>query len=350
MKSPERANGGRVETELQAALHEVSNALTVVLGGLDDARKALPPGAASDALELAYAHAKRGHKIARRAIGARTDGDLGVRSALSIASDAVAATAREATLRGVGVEICETGTDAMVEGSDAVLQILINLLLNALAFSPQGSAVRLHVDIEAQVVFRVTDQGPGIAPELRARLFTPGHSMRPGGAGVGLSHSRDLAMQHQATLRLLDRALGAEFELRWPVSDAPSQTIQRPPRPEGIAGLRLIVLEDDAAVMGMVQFGLETRGAIVDTARTLAELTTLACNAVHYDAALVDFSPIQFDAARVLTDLQVRKPGLPIILISGSAVAPDEGLPLAAYVQKPFEVAELVVAIQACQR
>src|SRR5689334_12172948 len=66
------------ETDLAAALHEVSNALTVVLGWLDVAAARLPDGSAgaslSEALEVAQSHARLGHQIARRAIGAEPSG------------------------------------------------------------------------------------------------------------------------------------------------------------------------------------------------------------------------------------------------------------------------------------
>ncbi|HKQ70859.1 MAG TPA: sensor histidine kinase, partial [Polyangiaceae bacterium] len=57
------------ERDLAGALHEVSNALTVVLGWLDNAR-ANADGAALEAIEVARAHAGLGHAIARRAVGA----------------------------------------------------------------------------------------------------------------------------------------------------------------------------------------------------------------------------------------------------------------------------------------
>ncbi|MEN9577424.1 MAG: hypothetical protein RJA70_433 [Pseudomonadota bacterium] len=334
------------ETELQGALHEISNALTVVLGWLEDARVQIPAGPGLKAVEVALAHARRGHTIARRAIGARVDSDSSVRSALSVAADAATATFREAEHRGTKIRLSDAESDAMVEGSDDILQILVNLLLNALSFSPKGSEVRMDVaTVQAHVLFTVADQGPGVGVESRAKLFLRGNSMRPGGAGVGLAHSRELAAKHGASLSLLNGDAGAAFELRWPISDAPSQTVQLAPRSQSLSGMRLIVLEDDTAVMEMVQFGLEAYGAIVDAATNVAQLTELSNNGETYDAALVDFSPIQFDAPRVLGDLQAKKAGVPIILISGSAIAPDEVLPLAAWVQKPFELGELVRAL-----
>src|SRR5690606_27255644 len=63
------------DLDLAGTLHEVSNALTVVLGWVAEARDKLPPGEVRDALEIAYSHAHRGHAAARRAIDGRVECD-----------------------------------------------------------------------------------------------------------------------------------------------------------------------------------------------------------------------------------------------------------------------------------
>src|SRR3954467_8341123 len=74
------------ERDLAGALHEVSNALTVVLGWLDNARAGLD-GRALEAVEVARAHASLGHAIARRAIGAPVTDGSELRSAQSLVRD-----------------------------------------------------------------------------------------------------------------------------------------------------------------------------------------------------------------------------------------------------------------------
>src|SRR3569832_150888 len=79
------------ERDLAGALHEVSNALTVVLGWLDNALAACAPalegqpdadGTARQAIEIARTHASLGHAIARRAVGAPVSEGSELRSAL----------------------------------------------------------------------------------------------------------------------------------------------------------------------------------------------------------------------------------------------------------------------------
>ncbi len=76
-------------------------------------------------------------------------------------------------------------------------QILVNLLSNAVRHSPEGGRVSVRVDPRpAAVVFRVSDHGPGIPPELQEQIFEPFERFDPHsglGTGLGLPVSRRLA-------------------------------------------------------------------------------------------------------------------------------------------------------------
>ncbi len=343
------------DADLAGALHEVSNALTVVLGWLSDARNKAPAGEVRDALDIAYSHAHRGHYVARRAIGGTSDDREEMRSCQSLVTDAVRAASREAAAKGVSLEHAEVEVDEAVGRPDDVLQVLVNLLLNAVAFTPRGGVVRLAAEVrESEVVFRVTDEGPGVPEMQRPSLFTRGQSMRPGGAGIGLSHSHALAERNGGRLRLLPSSKGAAFELCWPISDAPSRTSQRVPTSSvesaprdfrSLNGMRVLVLEDDAAVMAMVQMGLAAKGVEVLPAGAIEEVRALIDRGERYDAAFVDLSPIQSDPAAGLSTVRQGREEMPVILISGSALAPQAGLALSGWVHKPFEVGELCAAL-----
>jgi len=77
------------------ALHEVSNSLTVVLGWLDRAKSQMPHGEAHAAIDVALSHARLGHSIARRAIGAEVQEGNVTRSALSVARERCSASLKK---------------------------------------------------------------------------------------------------------------------------------------------------------------------------------------------------------------------------------------------------------------
>ena len=76
--------------------------------------------------------------------------------------------------------------------------VLTNLLVNALEVMPVGGSLCISATAgEASVVVRVLDTGPGIAPEIRDRLFQPFVTARkPGGLGLGLAQARRVVTDH----------------------------------------------------------------------------------------------------------------------------------------------------------
>lgn len=344
-----RAEVADPETDLAGALHEVSNALTVVLGWLEAARSHSEEGEARSALDVARIHAHLGHVIARRAIGGDAPSVERTRSALSIASDAATGVKQEAARNGVRIDLDEAGVDdVVVNEAPSVLQILINLLLNAIAFSPENEGVALEIRTDgATVTFAVGDRGPGIDGAQAKDLFRASTTTRAGGAGVGLRHCHALAASKGGMLTLAPSEVGARFELAWPVGEARSTTEAQSPPSVGVDGQRLLVVEDDRAVLSLLEMGLGSRGAQVVTATNMSELEKVASGADRFDAALIDLSPIEADPAGALRTLRTANPGIPIIVISGTAVGPPEGTEdqISGWVRKPFELGEILAAL-----
>ena len=347
VKSLEATTSTATDPELAGALHEVSNALTVVMGWLDHARTVLPAGPARDALEVAHAHARLGHSVARQAIGAKQNEEESTRSALALSREAVLGIRQEALRRRVTVSVVDhDAPDLLVDSAPAAMQILMNLLLNAVEFSPEGGAVRLELCASAgDMIFAVVDSGPGISHEQVDVLFTEPGSTRSGGAGIGLRHSHALALKHGGELRLATgHGAGARFELKWPVGEAPSRTLNRSAPPLALDGLRVLVLEDDPAVLSLLEFGLGARGATVAAALNDSELLLMLSQGV-FDVALIDLSPLGENPNDVLDRLVRTRPDLPLIVISGS-VSPDvSAKTISAWVRKPFQIGELSDAI-----
>ena len=113
---------------------------------------------------------------------------------------ATLAAAHPSRAEGVSVAI-SNGAAGSVEGDDDVLhRAVFNLVLNAVQLSPQGGEVRVEVTSlrpedappgvrlsGGGVSIRIADDGPGIPPEARERMFDPFFTTRPGGSGLGLA-------------------------------------------------------------------------------------------------------------------------------------------------------------------
>jgi CheY-like chemotaxis protein len=335
---------------LRGALHDVANALTVVLGWLDLSSKAASfDGEGAEHLRVAQHWARHGRGIALRAIGASRALDAhGPTDLAALLRDAVAGAVPQASERGATILVQSTAVGSEpLRAWPLALQVLTNILLNAVSFSPSGAQVRVNVSVDherARIV--VTDQGPGIDPAIRTRIFDGVPSSRPGGSGIGLPHSRALAEGQGGTLRVIDSELGAAIEVMWPLAGSQARM-----RPVGrlrasLAGKRVLVFDDDDAVLMLLQTGLEARGAHVETATDEASLRRVVA-AGSFDAALIDLSPLTGNPGTTLASMQAASPEVRVVLISGTAAAPpQEALEAAcAWIRKPFEMGEIVAAI-----
>ncbi|NJC06761.1 signal transduction histidine kinase [Sphingomonas kaistensis] len=104
----------------------------------------------------------------------------------------------------------------------AITQILVNLIGNAVRFSPEGGTVALQLERGAKAAITVSDQGPGVAAADRVRIFErfeQGAEARGGTAGLGLAISRRLARDMGGEVELLDLpGPGAAFRLTLPLA------------------------------------------------------------------------------------------------------------------------------------
>ena len=136
-------------------------------------------------------------------------------------------TGARARSRGVKVDY-EIGPEApTLRGNPRELeQVAVNLILNAIDASPDGGRVSVRVAVsETELTLVVEDEGPGVPPELRERVFDPFFSTKPAGegTGLGLSVSRRIANDHGGSISVQESPLqGARFALRLPCTPARS--------------------------------------------------------------------------------------------------------------------------------
>ncbi len=129
--------------------------------------------------------------------------------------------------RGIALRTRFPGSKVEAEvDSDALIQILSNLLDNAMKFSPKGSTVNMELHGEQDaIVFSVSDEGRGIAPEHMDKIFERFYRIessdeaRREGVGLGLPIVRDLVTRHNGMVWAESRVNeGSTFFVRIPVS------------------------------------------------------------------------------------------------------------------------------------
>ena len=139
-----------------------------------------------------------------------------LRSLVSHAVDRIAAMAEAQSV----VVVQDVPTHLVVTIDRARIgSVLANLLANALEAMPAGGSIYISTNTEeSSVVIRVHDTGPGIAPEIRDRLFQPFVTARkPNGWGLGLAHSRQVVIDHGGDMWLESPpGRGACFAFRLP--------------------------------------------------------------------------------------------------------------------------------------
>jgi signal transduction histidine kinase len=138
--------------------------------------------------------------------------------------DAVAGRCRtEATRLGVRLEV-DGDPPVQLDNRTASLLMLVlaNLIENAIQASSPGGVVKVRLSESEMPICEVIDQGPGLPPEVQARIFQPLRSTKEGGSGLGLAISRQLVLALGGSIELASTgATGTVFRIRLPSMDDP---------------------------------------------------------------------------------------------------------------------------------
>jgi PAS domain S-box-containing protein len=178
-----------------------------------------------------------------------------------------------------GVQLAASlGADPLWVYADAsrLVQVMGNLLGNAVKFTPRGGKVEFGLRREALTArLTVRDNGVGIAPGLRERLFEPFSQgsqtldRARGGLGLGLAMVKGLVELHEGAVEVASEGLGrgSEFTVHIPLESAPAAT--QPPEEEQTArSRRVLVIEDRADDAQNLVRALEGAGYSVRLARS----------------------------------------------------------------------------------
>ncbi|CUR31939.1 PAS fold family (fragment) [Planktothrix tepida PCC 9214] len=266
-----------------------------------------------------------------------------------------------------------------------IRQVLINLLNNAVKFTPDGGCIKLEVKVifstpQNLLQFSVIDTGIGLTPENASKLFQPfiqidsSLNRQYSGTGLGLALVRRLVELHQGTVGVTSElGKGSCFMVCLPyvVSKAPTvETTISPPnsiqykefqpskhspiltisqRPS--SSTTLLLVEDNELNIATISSYLSSKGYKIEIAKNGEEGVTLA-KSLSPDLILMDIQLPKVDGLEAIRQIRAeqRLTSTPIIALTALAMTGDQEKCLNAgandYLSKPVKLKQLVEKIE----
>jgi len=280
--------------------------------------------------------------------------------------------------KGIRLEVVADPLVRQISGDPVRLQQVVwNLLSNAIKFTPQGGtiSVKLH-RVDSGIEITVSDSGDGIDPEFLPHIFdrfSQGDcsiTRRQGGLGLGLAIVKHLVELHGGIVRAdsAGKGRGAAFTIQLPTiftqeisekRDVPSDGLSRKLKTAGgnqtflnIAGVRLLIVDDNQDTTNLLSATLVDKKALVQTANSVSEaLETLkwySPQVLISDLAMPDEDGYSL-ISKVRQFEKDRKAKIRAIALTALVRVQDRARALSAgfdmFVPKPVEPAELMAAI-----
>jgi signal transduction histidine kinase/ActR/RegA family two-component response regulator len=210
-----------------------------------------------------------------------------------------------AAARGLELEVVAEVEAVVLGDAERLRQVLLNVLSNALKFTPRGGHVRVVAEVrDGAYVVRVRDDGKGIPRNEIPHVFEAFHQVdssamrREGGLGLGLAIVKHIVREHRGSVRAESAGEGrgttvtVEIPLAEPVAELvePRSETRATARAAVLGGLRVLVVDDDADAGDTVAEILEEQGAQVKRAPSataaLIELREFSPNAIVSDIGM----------------------------------------------------------------
>jgi signal transduction histidine kinase len=290
----------------------------------------------------------------------------------AIADAALDTVSAAAQARGIDLEKdAEAGLPRVRADPTRLQQVLWNLLSNAIKFTGSGGQVRLRLRrVGTQVEIAVSDTGQGISPAFLPHVFErfrqadSSNTRHHAGLGLGLAIVKELVEMHGGNVRAESggSGQGSTFTVTLPAApEAEFKVTQRqtplPPArfPMGsLAGVRLLLVDDEPDARALVEDLLRQAGAIVTAAASAREAIEQFALA-RPDVLLSDIAMPEengYDLIRQVRAMSAEEGGgVPAIALTAFARPEDRARALEAgfqkHLAKPVEQAELLAAVAA---
>jgi len=377
----EAEEANRIKDEFLATLsHELRTPLTAILGWLSMLRKdRLDHETTSHALETVERNARAQAQLIEdlvdvsRIAGGKLTLEVRPIDLMPVIAAAVDIVRPAANAKGIQIQISAEASLGPVSGDSARLQQIIwNLLSNAVKFTSRDGTVYVSLHrSESSAELVVRDTGIGIDRDFLPRVFerfrqaespvTRSHR----GLGLGLAIVRHLTELHGGTVSAESpgEGLGATFTIRLPLAAMQSNETAARPADESaaestgtarlaLAGLRVLVVEDEPDARELLLLTLEGSGAKVEAVESAQEaLTNLQL--FKPDVLLSDIGlPIEsgYELIRKIRSLASEACNIPAVALTAFATEKDRRLALSAgfqvHLAKPVEPAVLVATIE----
>jgi len=348
--------------------HDFNNLLTAMLGNASLARLDLPDGspvhyplgqienAAVRAAELCkemLAYSGRSQLAAARVDLSALVQDTTQLLQVSISKKCVLKLELHSPLPGI------------VADSTQIRQIVMNLVINASdAIGERSGLIRICTGVmradrqylaetflspelaQGDYVFlEVNDNGCGMAPEVKARIFEPFYSTKFSGHGLGLAAVLGIVRSHRGAIKVYSEpGRGTTFKLLFP---AIAEGVQEPEKPgDSVSSWRgvglALVIDDEETVRAVAARTLESLGFTPLIASDGAEgVRVFRGHADSLRLVLLDLTMPHMNGEETYRELHRINPRVPVVLMSGftekDTVDRFAGKELAGFIQKPFD-------------
>ena len=290
-RAEELVAAGRAKDEFMATLaHELRSPLNSILGWVHILRTTPDTSLASRAVETIERNAKGQAKMIEdlmdmsQIIAGKVRLDVRHVDLAAVTRHAMDVVHLAAQAKGIELRAEIGAAAAIVAGDqDRLHQVVLNLLTNAVKFTPSPGAVTVRVERDDALAWIVVeDTGRGIPADLlpfvfdRFRQGAPGPSKTEKGLGLGLAIVRQLVELHGGIISAHSEGegRGARFTVSIPLARGATTTIEEPVSddcPWTLDGLLVLVVEDERDSREFYRVALERCGAEVLTAELASE-------------------------------------------------------------------------------